>query len=236
MFKISSVLQWPYEDLPVMDPSDSFDVSKLPKMQFEYLSSPTEHRKPFDHNKSKSFLSSQVGLYKSAVDRTKGYNAESELVYKLQDMGLNCYELSHYKDNYIRHIDLEVSAESASALTIDVESPKALRKSRAGYSDPLSVPQNRFVCLQLGPSSTLFGGQADYLAFGLTTGQFVFARRNDLVKTIKEKMSDFLDGSKQYRSAWPETALWVPYVRTYEGHHTIMTYMDLNDLPLIGYV
>lgn len=237
MFCPLNLLSWPYEDLPVMDASEPFNAESLPVMKFDYLSNASIGRKKYSL-KSQAELSKQVGLYKSTFDRTKGQEAEALLVKKLSSIGLSCYELDHFKDNYIRHIDLEVAeSESASkAFTVDVEAPKALRKGRAGHSDKLSEPQDLFVCLQLGPKSTLFGGSADYLAFALTTDKIVFARRADLVETIKRKMSDFLDGSKCYRSAWPETALWVPYVRSYEGHHTVMTYMDLKDLPLLGYI
>jgi len=229
------VLTWPYEDLPVMDPSVPFDVKKLEPMVFEFSSEATKGRKAFEHNKSLLKLASGIGLYKSTTDRSKGHSAESLLVKKLEALGLTCFELDHLKDNYIRHIDLEVSGPQK-CFTVDVESPKALRKSRAGYSDPLSEPQDRFVCLQLGPSSTLFGGQADYMAFGLTTGHFVFIKRQALVDFLKLKLKAFTDGTSAFRSAWPETALWVPYLRTYEGHHTLMTYMDLNELPLEGYL
>ena len=231
------MLTWPYEDLPVMDPSTPFDFRALKPMVFEYNSQSTERRKLFNHEKSLASLASGIGLYKSTTDRSKGHAAESLLVKKLEAQGLECYELEHVKDNYIRHIDIEVSDPTKpKCFTVDIEAPKALRKSRAGYTDPLSQPQDRFVCLQLGPSSTLFGGHADYMAFGLTTGHYVFAKRQAIVNFLKHKMASFVDGSTAYRSAWPETALWVPYIRSYEGHHTIMTYMDLNELPLEGYV
>jgi len=235
MFCPHAVLSWPYEDLPIMDASEPFQATALASMKFDFLSKANLERKKYTL-KSQAELSKQVGLYKSAFDRSKGQNAEALLVKKLEAIGLNCYELNHWKDNYIRHIDLEVSQDDNLSFTVDVEAPKALRKSRPGHSDKLSEPQDRFVCLQLGPKSTLFGGSADYLAFALTSGHFVFARRSALVECIREKMSGFLDGTKCYRSAWPETALWAPYVRSYEGHHTVMTYMDLNDLPLLGYI
>lgn len=87
MLSVHTVLKWPYEDLPVMDSSQAFDVGVLPKINFEFLSLKTVDRKPFEAKNTKD-LSTQVGLYKSTFDRFKGHQAELLLVKKLKEQGL----------------------------------------------------------------------------------------------------------------------------------------------------
>ena len=234
MLKATEVLKWPYnDDLQVMDPSKAFDTSSLDVFSnFEGLHEPAPGRKLFDISK---YTETSAGAYVSSADRARGFDAEKALVTKLRLLGHECYELAHFTYNYIKHIDLEVQCANGLVVHIDVEAPKALRKASAASSaakDILSRPQDKFVCLQLGHQSTLYGGCADYMAFGLTNGTFLISERQQLITCIELKMADFTNGTKKYRSAWPETALWVPYVRTFNEKSIVMTYMDLEDLPI----
>lgn len=235
MLKATEVLKWPYcDDLPIMDPSSSFNTSSLAIFAgFKGIHEPTPGRTLFDVTK---YTETSAGLFVSSTDRARGFNAEKMLVTKLRLAGHECYELPHFTYNYIKHIDLEVQCPNGLVVHIDVESPKSLRKANHACPNNLSKPQDRFVCLQLGTHSTLYGGCADYMAFGLTNDAFLFSERCSLIEAIESKMVDFVNGTKRYRSAWPETALWIPYVRTFNEKSIVMTYMDLNDLPIISHI
>jgi len=123
------------------------------------------------------------------------------------------------------HIDFEVEGPDGRTFWVDVKAPKALRKIQDKRLDPYSEPQDRYVCLELNDRGSLYGGHSDYMAFGLTDGTFLLADRLEIIDIANKK----LEGAS-VRAAWPETALWAPYVRSHEGHHLVMTYMDLHDL------
>ena len=227
MLNAKDVLAWPYEDLPVMDASESYQSDKTKEFNLQGIRAPSSDRKLYNENK---IMESLAGNYVSAYDRSKGHNTEVLLVRKLRAIGLECYELPHYSGNYLRHIDIEVQWPNGSCLWLDAESPKALKKGaplKPGQTpNPLTLPQDRFVCLQLGSRSTLFGGSSDYLAFGLTNGEFLFSKKEDIVHIAEQKVH------RQKRAAWPQCALWYPYVRTFNDVSVVMTYMDLNDLHI----
>jgi len=176
------------------------------------------------------------GNYISNTDRNKGFQAEQAFAAKMEALGLQCFTLPHFSHNYLLHVDFEVEGPTIGPtamegpykknLWVDVKSAKALRKTR-NKDDPYNKPQDRYVCIELNAKGSLYGGHADYFAFGLTDGTFLLADRKKLVACVNEKMK-----KPKYRSAWPETALWCPYVRTYEGVSLVMTYMDLYDLPI----
>jgi hypothetical protein len=227
MLLARDVLEWPYaSDLPIMDPSVAYCTKNLPIFTFEGIREKTELRKTFNFQKE---MQAGIGAYLSNYDRARGHKAETDLAKKLFALDYKCYELSH-SDNYFKHIDIEVECPNGKHVWLDVKAPNCLRKGRC--TDPLSTPQDRFVCLQIGPKSTLYGGLSDYIVFSTTKGEFLVAKKTDLVTAIELKMSSALKAKE--RSAWPETALWIPYVRTFNDYSTVSTYMDLNDLPILG--
>lgn len=227
MLLARDVLDWPYAtNLDVMDPTEAFCTQNVSVFHFEGLREKTETRKSFNFQKE---MQAGIGAYLSNYDRARGHKAETDLAKKLFALDYKCYELSH-SDNYFRHIDIEVECPNGKNVWLDVKAPNCLRKGRS--TDILSTPQDRFVCLQIGPKSTLFGGLSDYIVFSTTKGEFLISKKTELVDVIQKKMA-FAIEAKQ-RSAWPETALWIPYVRTFNDYSTVSTYMDLNDLPILG--
>lgn len=243
MLSTSTVLSWPYEDLPQIEPAEACNFT-FPVATFELVSGlikeSTKARRSVKPWSFERPLDTLRANYISTTDRSKGFAYECSLVRKLQAMGLECHEVSQ-QDNYMHHIDIEIAlpaehGEHDKVIHVDVKSPCALRKARPlkkhQEPDPLSEPQNRYVCMQLDGRSSLYNGLSDYIAFGQTDGTFLFVRRHELLQTVQEKMAPFLNGTLIYRSAWPECSLWVPYVRSFNGVHTLMTFMDLNDLPI----
>ena len=227
MINPRQVLEWPYAtDLCVMDPTKPFDTSQLNSFSFDGIREKTVTRKTFNFEKE---MQAGIGAYLSNYDRARGHKAEADLAKKLFNLDYKCYELSH-SDNYFRHIDLEVECLNGKNIWIDVKAPNCLRKGRS--TDILSTPQDRFVCLQIGPKSTLYGGLSDYIVFATTKGEFLISERQQLIKKVEIMMAPAIHG--QIRSAWPETALWTPYVRTFNDYSTVCAYMDLNDLPILG--
>lgn len=240
MLNTSTVLTWPYQEFSQIEVKAlETDATNANFELFEcMLKQSTKVRRS---DKLWSFerpLDTLRANYISTTDRSKGFAYECTLVKKLQALGLECHEVSQ-QDNYMNHIDIEVALPASfesNVIHIDVKSPCALRKARPLKKhqelDPLSEPQNRYVCMQLDGRSSLYNGLSDYIAFGQTDGTFLFARRHALLQAVQEKMAPFLNGTLNYRSAWPECSLWVPYVRSFNGVHTLMTFMDLNDLPI----
>jgi hypothetical protein len=164
------------------------------------------------------------GNYISNTDRNKGHTAETLFAEIMESYGHKVYTLPHFSHNYKMHVDFEVETDHG-VFWIDVKSAKSLRKTLS-KTDPFNRPQDKYVCLELNASGSLFGSHSDYIAFGLTDGSFVISDRLKLVDIVKQKMA----AMPKERSAWPETALWHPYVRTYNGISLVMTYMDLDDL------
>jgi hypothetical protein len=253
MFEASEILQLPYDgSLSLMKLNEPFDHSSIPLASELLLSDKIlftreacSARKPRPTQGELSGKSLR-GNYISNTDRNKGFQAEQAFAAKMEALGLQCFTLPHFSHNYLLHVDFEIEGptdwpavvepigEQSNAtqgpckknLWVDVKSAKALRKTR-NKDDPYNKPQDRYVCIELNARGSLYGGHADYFAFGLTDGTFLLADRKKLVACVNEKMK-----KPECRSAWPETALWCPYVRTYEGVSLVMTYMDLNDLPI----
>jgi hypothetical protein len=229
MLSARDVLAWPYAfDLDIMPLEKPFDATSLPSMPSSIFGFREASEKRMPYSEVSRAMTYLKGNYISNTDRNKGQEYEEACAQKFECLGYKSYALSHYVNNYINHIDIEVQCPNTNQVFwVDVESPKALRKRGPNKpQDSMNSPQDQYVCLQLGDKSTLYGGKSDYMAFGLTTGHFVIADREILVKTIEAKMSNI----PKTRSAWPETALWIPYVRSYNDIHTVMTYMDLESL------
>jgi len=230
-----TILAMPYGDFEVMNTErpdgavskdlgagGSDGLSTINGLQF--TREPSTKRTPFaDVQVAMLQGRSLRGNYISNTDRNKGRVSEDTFAKAASSAGLGVFVLPHFESNYKRHIDFEIEYQGR-CFWIDVKSPKALRKTNR-LDDPLNKPQDRYVCLQLTPNGDLYGSHSDYLAFGLTNGQFIIADRLKVIDCVA-KCLVLTEG----RSAWPETALWRPYVRTYNDFHLVMTYMDLEDL------
>lgn len=216
------LLKWPYA---TSDPVDllPYDSSKLPLWTLKNFRNKTETRKPFDfHDVGELTGGSLRGHYISNTDRNKGRLSERAFAVRVAAMGHELFSLPHFSHNYMMHIDFEVAGQDCVAW-VDVKAPRALRRMKG--DDPYSMPQNRYVCLEVHPTGSLYGGHADYVAFGQTNGSFVVAERAALASVVTKRLA----GVKE-RSAWPESALWLPYVRTFDGRHTVIVYVDLEDI------
>jgi len=165
------------------------------------------------------------------VDQEDGKQFEVKFKDLMQSsLSYKVHEVPFWSYNYKQHIDFEVQDASGKCAFVDVKAPRSLRKSRL-KNDPMAKPQNKYVVAELMPFGSLFGSKADYIAFGQTDGTFVVCDTQKLQKLVKTKMQTFTN-----RSAWPETSLWCPYVRSYEGRNSAMMYMDLDTLNEQGCV
>jgi hypothetical protein len=225
------VLSWPYGDFEQMVPCSSIDLSGLQVMSldnckslFKRPSSLEAKNRPVQAELQGKSLR---GHYISNTDRNKGHLAETAFAEAMERMGLEVKVLPHFSHNYLKHIDFEIASDSAASFWIDVKSAKSLRKTM-NKSDAFNKPQDKYICFELNSSGSLFGSHSDYVAFGLTNGSFIVADRHKIIDIVNAKM-DFTGRPKE-RSAWPETALWHPYVRSYNNNHLVMAYMDLEDL------
>lgn len=222
------ILELPYaQTLDPMSLSTTFDTSKLPRMTSEMcfgLRRPSTDLKEFVPDLEHRLVAK--GHYVSKTDRSKGHDAEQLFAQKMQALGHSVYKVPHFSHNYLRHIDFEILDNQKQSANFDIKAPKALRKATNRYQDAYTEPQNTYVCMELNASGSLFHhGASDYLVFGQTNGSFIGCDRQKLCNLVLEKLKE-----PKERSAWPETALWMPYVRSYENIHTVMSYMDLNDL------
>lgn len=205
--------------LPVLTPHN---VSTFKELFKRPCSSEAKSRPAQAHLQGKSLR----GHYISNTDRNKGHVAEEAFATAMESIGLSVNVLPHFSHNYIKHIDFEIS-DGHTCFWIDVKSPKSLRKTM-NPSDPFNKPQDKYICFELNSSGSLYGSHSDYVAFGLTDGSFIVTDRLKLIDIVNSKM-DFNTRPKE-RSAWPETSLWQPYVRSYNNNHLVMAYMDLDDL------
>lgn len=227
------VAKWPYGSFESMVVMPGLDWSHLPGAEALQGTRPaSEARKPRASGLETMGGRALKGHYISNTDRGKGFTSEKAFAEALERHGFQVYTLPHFEANYKRHIDFEVSTStddgSEACFWVDVKSPKALRKASAqaaSRADPMSQPQDRYVCLQLTANGDMHGSEADYLAFGLTTGQFLVADRHKIIECVNRHLV-----TTEGQSAWPETSLWRPYVRTYHGVSLVMCYMDLKDL------
>ena len=252
-----TVLEWPYGDFEQMIPCSSIDLSDLPvlsahnvKSLFKRPCSSEARPRPVQAELQGKSLR---GHYISNTDRNKGHVAEEAFAAAIESLATAASDtestmvasadtaavktLPHFSHNYLKHIDFEISSGGQS-FWVDVKSPKSLRKT-INKADLWNRPQDKYICFELNSSGSLFGSHSDYVAFGLTTGSFILADRLKLIEIVNAKM-DFSVRPKE-RSAWPETSLWQPYVRTYNNNHLVMAYMDLEDLRpsflfLVGHV
>jgi hypothetical protein len=223
----NEVLTWSYGEFGLMSITQkpieySKDLFSLNGLTFSRP--PSENRK----KPEQATLAGRSlrGNYISNTDRNKGRVSEELFAEKLEATGLSVFTLPHFESNYKKHIDFEVQDATGRCLWIDVKSPKSLRKTNM-KDDDYGKPQDRYVCLQLSDNGDLFGSHSDYIAFGLTDGRFIISDRLKLIECVSKHL---LASPILGRSAWPETALWVPYVRSYKNVHLVMTYMDLEDL------
>lgn len=227
----SEVLQWPYGDFPVMD-TTKHNIDYPKTFEFQFTRACSAKRTLFKDIETAMLQGRSLrGNYISNTDRNKGRESENAFAKTMHDLGFQVYALPHFESNYKRHIDFEVEKDGR-AFWIDVKAPKALRKTNR-LDDPLNKPQDRYVCLQLTANGDLFGSHSDYLAFGLTNGKFVVADRLKVIECVAKNLV-----TNEGRSAWPETSLWRPYVRSYNDFHLVMAYMDLEDLKdaIVAYV
>lgn len=223
---VHEVLKWPYGDFKPMEPGLSFEADDFISKAMIFSRGPSSDRRdPLLETQTLAGRSLR-GNYISNTDRNKGRESEDLFAKKLRSLGLSVFTLPHFESNYKKHIDFEVQNSDGRCAWIDVKGPKALRKTNM-KDDMLNKPQDRFVCLQLSDNGDLFGSHSDYIAFGLTDGRFIISDRLKLIDCVSKHL---VARSDVGRSAWPETALWVPYVRTYKNVNLVMTYMDLNDL------
>lgn len=225
----NDVLKWPYGDFEVMKgkPDVTYDGFHI-----QFTREPSSRRTPQSEVQTALLQGRSLrGNYISNTDRNKGHVSETGFAKKLSALGLDVYALPHFESNYKRHIDFEVE-QNGKCCWIDVKAPKALRKTNR-LDDPLNKPQNRYVCLQLTSNGDLFGSHSDYLAFGQTNGDFIITDRLKVIECVKKHLV-----VTEGRSAWPETSLWRPYVRSYNDFHLVMAYMDLEDLKdaIVGYI
>jgi hypothetical protein len=236
------VLSWPYGDFEQMVPCSSIDLSGLQVMSLDNCKS--LYKRPSSLDAKSRPVQAELqgkslrGHYISNTDRNKGHLAETAFAEAMERMGLEVKVLPHFSHNYLKHIDFEIASaasadsdsadsDSAASFWIDVKSAKSLRKTM-NKSDAFNKPQDKYICFELNSSGSLFGSHSDYVAFGLTNGSFIVADRHKIIDIVNAKM-DFTGRPKE-RSAWPETALWHPYVRSYNNNHLVMAYMDLEDL------
>lgn len=229
MLNPEQVLQWPYGEFETMDPNKpALDVSALPKTLVRGYRGPSSERKPWDATEVRHYSGAALrGAYISNTDRNKGAAAEASFAAACVAAGLKVFTLPHFSHNYLKHIDFEVECPDGLCVWVDVKAPKALRKLKCGPDDPFARQQDHYVGFHLQPSGDLFGSQADLVAFGRTDGSFVLADRLCIVDIVEDKLEG---ASARGRSAWPETALWAPYVRSWGSFHTVMAYMELEDL------
>ena len=227
-----AVAKWPYGSFEAMAVLPGLDWSHLPCPEALTLKrAPSEARKPRGAQLETMAGRSLRGNYISNTDRGKGFTSEQAFADAMERHGFKLYALPHFEANYKRHVDFEVEPEGPTAgccCWIDVKSPKALRKasaSAASRADPMCQPQDRYVCLQLTAKGDMYGSEADYLAFGLTTGQFLVADRWKVIECVEKHLV-----TTEGQAPWPENSLWRPYVRTFNGVSLVMCYMDLKDL------
>lgn len=223
-----TVLQWPYGEYDSMIPESTMNLEGLANFDASLLKTSrqaTVERKPRPQVHELQGRSLR-GNYISNTDRNKGQLAETLFAESMEALGHTVYVLPHFSHNYKMHVDFEVETTHG-VFWVDVKSAKSLRKTMS-KTDPFNRPQNKYVCLELNSSGSLFGSHSDFIAFGLTDNSFILVDRLKLVDIVTAKM-DFKT-RPQERSAWPETALWQPYVRSYNGVNLVMTYMDLDDL------
>lgn len=226
-----NVLEMPYGDFQVMN-TDKETLKFERCLNLHLTRRPSAVRTPYEEVQTAMLQGRSLrGLYISNTDRNKGRLSEEAFAAAIKALGFRVYVLPHFESNYKRHIDFEIEKDGL-CFWIDVKGPKALRKTNR-LDDPLNKPQDRYICLQLTPNGDLFGSHSDYIAFGLTNGHFVVADRLKVIECVKKNLV-----LSEGRSAWPETALWRPYVRTYKDFHLVMTYMDLEDLKdaIVAYI
>jgi len=233
MLSAKDILQLPYEyGLDTINLDKHYDSSSVKRLQLNSrigLRIPQYSEANDTTNKCAALLEgkSLKGNYISVTDRKKGYEWETLFEQKVLQHGLTVNRVPYFSHNYLKHIDFELVDKYNKSCFVDIKSPKALRKA-SKYStkleDPLTRPQNTYVCLELNSTGSLFGSESDYIVFSQTDNSFLFCNRIKLIEIVKQKLNS------QIRSAWPETALWIPYVRSFNDVHTVMTYMDLNDL------
>lgn len=232
------VLEWPYGDFEQMIPCSSIDLSDLPVLSAHNINS--LFKRPCSSEARPRPVQAELqgkslrGHYISNTDRNKGHVAEEAFASAIESLAeahgvasaAAVKTLPHFSHNYLKHIDFEISSGGQS-FWVDVKSPKSLRKTM-NKADLWNRPQDKYICFELNSSGSLFGSHSDYVAFGLTNGSFILADRLKLIEIVNAKM-DFSVRPKE-RSAWPETSLWQPYVRSYNDNHLVMAYMDLEDL------
>jgi hypothetical protein len=209
------------------------DIDLDVHVRLSFLRSPSQNRKALSEVEPAMLQGRSLrGNYISNTDRNKGRISEDKFAQRLESLGFRVFVLPHFESNYKRHIDFEIQDESGKCAWIDVKSPKALRKTNR-LDDDLNKPQDRYVCLQLSEHGDLFGSYSDYLAFGLTSGRFVITDRLKVIECVQKNLV-----TTEGRSAWPETSLWRPYVRSYNNVHLVMTYMALEDLKeaIVAYI
>jgi len=186
-------------------------------------------RQPTEGRKERSLVHHMSGSrgYSSCVDKGLGHVWEQKCALFLETAGFKVFDVPQFSHNYLMHVDFEVEANGQAngrSFWVDVKAPKCLRKASKSYSDPYATPQDAYVVLELMPNGSLFGSKADYLAFGCLDGSFLFADRERLAQKVQEIVN------LKERAAWPECALLVPYVRSYEGRHTVMTYVPVKNI------
>ena len=229
MITATDALALPYGDLPNMA-LELVDIKEPSALAVDtiYPRLPSAERKP---RSSQVHMTGSRG-YSSCVDRNQGHVYEQSCAANLEARGFKVYDVPQFSHNYMMHVDFEVEAPNGTCFWIDVKAPKCLRKSKLkglkGPKDPYAMPQDKYVVVELMPNGSLFGSKADYLAFARLDGSFVFADRQALAKQVQDtvKLTE--------RAAWPECALWVPYVRSFEGRHTVMTYVPMQDIVAVN--
>lgn len=228
--RASDVLKWPYGDFEVMElgpcrvaPNADTNAS-LKELVFKR--GPCASRKAFGQEVQMLSGRSLRGNYISNTDRNKGRIYEDLFAKKAIESGLEVFTLAHFEFNYKKHVDFEVQNSEGLSFWVDVKGPKALRKTNI-KDDLWAKAQDRYVCLQLTDNGDLFGSHADYIAFGLTDGRFIMCDRLKIIECVSRCL---IARPEVGRSAWPETSLWVPYVRSFNDVSLVMTYMDLYDL------
>jgi hypothetical protein len=236
----SEVLKWPYGDFEMMSPCAPVGLSiehfvgpligpdKAGPDKAGLLFNRPESQKRKAHSLEPQMLAGRSlrGNYISNTDRNKGRIYEDLFALAAQKCGLQVFTLPHFEFNYKKHVDFEVQNASGLSFWVDVKGPKALRKTNI-KDDQWAKPQDRYVCLQLTDNGDLFGSHADYIAFGLTDGRFIVCDRLKIIECVSKCL---IAKPEVGRSAWPETSLWVPYVRSFNDVSLVMTYMDLHDL------
>lgn len=182
------------------------------------------------------------GHFISNTDRNKGHVAESAFAAAARSAGFEVYQLPHFSHNYLGHVDFELEWPSTGqTVYVDVKAPRSLRRGR-DTKDPLNCPQSQYACIELAPGGSLFGSKAHLVAYQLApasasggpvgaalAGPFVIVDRLHSVDVIKKHIEspEFLQGG---RAAWPEQSLWAPYVRSWEGVHVPLMYVELRNL------